>query len=154
MTTIQEQIETCEHRFICDFENGEVVCQGCAWAIPLFENKALRFAPSGRKLSSPSVKDSNLGSDQNQVIADLRRGSTNEDGKRVYMLSGGLRFFRQSRHQDEDLIKELTDRLHGRVSDSQLAAIAAIYRKGLTMLEREKRKKAVELMDSITGESK
>jgi hypothetical protein len=145
-------IETCRHQFIYDSETSEIVCsRGCGWSVPIFEDPSVRNAPAGRKLSSPSVENSGLGSDQNQVIQDLRHGTVNEVGKTVHLLSGGLRFFGSSKTHDEDLISELSNRLHGRVSDSDLAAIAAIYRRVLRNLEREKRRKAIQALDQITG---
>jgi hypothetical protein len=59
----------------------------------------------------------------------MNNGDRNEDGKRIHLLSGALRFFPASGSGDnEHYIKELADRLHGKVSDTDLAAIAAIYR--------------------------
>jgi hypothetical protein len=146
-------LEDCRHRFVFDAESGEIVCEGgCGWAVSVYEEKALLNAPRGRKLSSPSVRDNNLGSDQNEVIQDLRRGARDpETGKTVHLLGGALRFFPNRADRDEDLIAELSNRLHGRVSDTDLSAIAAIYRKVLRNLEREKRQKALEALDSITG---
>ena len=44
----------------------------------------------------------------------------------MHLLSDGLKFFGGPKNNDEDLILELSNRLHGRVSDSDLAAIAII----------------------------
>ena len=166
-------VRSCSHRFIFDPEASEIVCErGCGWAVRVYDEKALAHAPGGQKLSSPSVRDNNLGSDQNAVIRDLRRprrgvkvkdpvtwkdpttGVTVEktETTTLHYLSGALRFFPRSSNRDEDLIEELSNRLHGRVSDSDLAAIAAIYRKVLRKLEREKRQKALQALDQITGE--
>jgi hypothetical protein len=147
-------LETCRHRFIFDPQTSEILCDsGCGWAVGIFEQRELLHAPGGRKLTSPSVRDSNLGSDQNEVIRDLRRGiKDSETGKTKHILSGALRFFPNGSNRDEDLIEELSNRLHGKVSDSDLAAIAAIFRKVLRSLEREKRKKAFHALDQITGE--
>ena len=148
-------LEGCRHHFIFDPESSEIVCdRGCGWAVGVFERKELANAPDGRKLSSPSVRDHNLGNDQNEVIRDLRRVVRDpETGKRKYLLSGALRFFPNNSNRDEDLIEELSNRLHGKVSDSDLAAIAQIFRQELRSLEREKRKKALQALDQITGES-
>lgn len=151
-------LESCRHKFAFDPETQEVVCtEGCGWVLPILERRELAYAfPGGRKLSSPSVRNSNLGSDENAVIQDLRKGVVDSDddgnGKRIHLLSGGLRFFGDGHNKaDEDLIVELSSRLHGRVSDSNLAAIAAVYRRALGQYEKEKRRKANQLLDTITG---
>ena len=146
--------EECHHRFIFDPENQEIVCErGCGWVISIFEDKAREYAPAGRKLTSPSVKDMNLGSNQDDVIKDLRKGAVDPTtGKRTYILSGRLKFFGGNGHsKDQDRIVELSDRLHGRVNGADLAAIAAIYRTALAKHEKEKRAKAVKLLDQMTG---
>ena len=153
-STIMTSLETCSHRFLFDTENSEIVCEkGCGWVVPIFEDKALKNAPSEARLSSPSVENHGLGTDINGSVRDLRRRATDPTtGKRVHLLSGGLKqFYQGPRHSDEDLVVELSNRLHGRVSDSDLAAIAAIYRRELKSLDREKRAKAVKLLDQITN---
>ncbi len=147
-------LATCRHRFVFDPEASEIVCErGCGWAVRVYEERALVHAPGGRKLSSPSVRDGNLGSDENQVIRDLRKGVRDPaTGKTAHLLSGALRFFPRTPSSDEDLVEELSNRLHGKISDTDLAAIAQIYRKVLRKLEREKREKALQALDQITGE--
>jgi hypothetical protein len=148
-------LQSCRHRFIFDESTGEVLCEnGCGWAVGAYEQKERIYASDARKLSSPSVRDRNLGSDQNDVIRDLRRAVKDpETGKTKHILSGALRFFPNNSNRDEDLVEELSNRLHGNVSDSELAAIAQIFRQELRSLEREKRKKALQALNQITGES-
>ena len=145
--------EGCQHKFAYDPEGGELVCErGCGWSVPAFQRLELVYAPAGRKLTSPSVVNQNLGSDQDAVIKELSRGAGNSStADRVHFLSGALRFFGTSRHQDEDLVLELSNRLHGRVSDPNLAAIALVFRKALKQLEKERRAKALTLLDQMTG---
>lgn len=150
--------EGCRHRFEYDPDRGEIVCsRGCGWAVPIFESRALAYAPVGRKLSSPSVAGGD-GTDQDRVIYELSHnrdpGVNDFEGKKtVRQISGALRFLRNGRQTDSDegLVVELSDRLHGRVSDSDLAVIAALLRKGLAQLEKERRRKARQLLDQMTG---
>jgi hypothetical protein len=146
-------LESCKHRFVFDWESSEMVCErGCGWSVPIFERKEMVYASAGARLSSPSVANNGLGTDIDQSIRELRHGAIDpETGTRVYMLSGGLRFLGGSRSGNEDLIIELSNRLHGRVSDSDLAAIAAVFRKDLANMEKRKRKEALRLLDTLTG---
>jgi hypothetical protein len=145
--------ESCKHRFVFDWESSEMVCErGCGWSVPIFERKEMVYASAGARLSSPSVANNGLGTDIDQSIRELRHGTIDpETGARVYMLSGALRFLGGSHSGDEDLVVELSDRLHGKISDSNLAALAAIFRKALRQYEKEKRRKAEQLLDTFTG---
>jgi hypothetical protein len=121
-------------------------------AIPLFENKALAYAPQSARLSSPSVAGNGNGTDIDASIRDLRRGVVDPlTGKRTHILSGMLKRLDSRESWDEALVVELSNRLHGRVSNANLAAVAQIFRKGLRHLEAERRAKALTLLDQISG---
>ena len=148
--------ENCVHRFIFDNEKGEIVCvAGCGWVVPAFERREVAYPPSGRHLSSPSAERKGLGTDENRTIFELSHNAWAKDfeGKKtVRQLSGAVRFLPKGHGEDdEDLVMLLTDRLHGRVSNWDLAQIAHVFRLALMRLESEKRRKAEVLLNQVTG---
>ena len=153
-----ELLADCKHKLVFDPEAWEVACEFCGMAIPVFEDRARKFAPAGARLSSPSVKGNGSGTDQDRTIYELShnhdpRVKDFEGRRTVRQLSGGIRFLADGRRSesDEGLVVELSNRLHGRVSDSDLTIIAALFRKNLAQLEKERRRRARQLLDQMTG---
>jgi hypothetical protein len=98
------------------------------------------------QIASPSVKDHGLGTDLTASIRELAKCGQCLSLKKNFETDG-------ERRVEENLIVELTDRLHGRLPSDRIAEAAAAFRKALPGIREDVKVKKVALLQKLVASS-